>query len=157
VTSTSPYSSPIPPPPGAPEPPVAPEEKSYLGVKVGVGLFVACLVGIGIGAAARPEPEVQIETRTVTEQVEVTPPACEAAIGAAARAIKAYIAWQDTAQDVFTIAGEGIDAALNQDSYRMTELTGQLSATKDLINSQMTEAESEATEFLAEAEGCSGE
>lgn len=156
MTSTPPYSSPVPPPPGAPEP-ATPEAKSYLGVKVGVGLFVACLVGIGIGAAARPEPEVQIETRTVTEQVEVTPPACEAAIGAAARAIKAYIAWQDTAQDVFSIAGEGIDAAVDRDSYRMTELTGQLSATKDLMNSQMADAEGEATEFLAEAEGCSGE
>jgi hypothetical protein len=156
MTSIPPYSSPVPPPPSAPEAPV-PEKKPHLGVKVGAGMFVACLVGIGIGAAARPEPEVQIETRTVTEQVEVTPPACEAAIGAAARAIKAYIAWQDTAQDVFSIAGEGIDAAVAQDPYRMNELVGQLSATKDLINSQMVEAEGEATTFLAEAKGCSGE
>lgn len=148
----------IPPPPAAPEPPVAaPVSKPNFGWKVGVGLFVACLVGIGIGAAAgpTPEPEVQVETRTVTEQVEVTPPACDNAIGAGARAIQAYIAWQETAQEVFSIASQGIDAAVNYDAFRMTELTGQLSAKKDLINAQMAEAESEATTFLAEAERCS--
>ena len=152
MTSYSPDSSTVPPPPSVPTPPRPPATISRSGAIIGV--VIAALVGIGVGATAGGTNETEV--RTVTEQVDVAvaPTACKEAVGYAANAMQDYIRWQETAREVFALAGEGIGAVTDLDYNRVNQLTGELSAKKDLLTSIESEITDASSSFINAGDVC---
>mgnify|MGYP006277750023 CR=1 FL=1 len=143
----------IPPPPNAPPTPVIPAATVSRTSAI-VGVVVAALIGLGVGAAAGGDTETEV--RTVTEQVDVptVPTACKEAVGYAANAMQGYIRWQETAREVFSLAGDGIGAVTDLDYARVNEITGELSAKKDLLTSIESEITDASASYINAGETC---
>lgn len=65
-----------------------------------------------------------------------------------------YIRWQETAREVFALAGEGIGAVTDLDYNRVNQLTGELSAKKDLLTSIESEITDASSSFINAGDVC---